>query len=71
MRFTLIIYFTFILSISLGQSISTPATLKIDTSYAYFQFHNSQLGKTFLRHFDQIQDDKVVFVHFGGSHIQA
>ena len=71
MRFTLIIYVTFILSISLGQSISTPASLKIDTSYAYFQFHNSQLGKTFLRHFDQIQDDKVVFVHFGGSHIQA
>ena len=50
---------------------SSPVELKIDTSFAYFQFYNPQLGKKFKDHFDGINNDKVVFVHFGGSHIQA
>jgi len=71
MRLVLFICFLYCISLVYCQSEPMPAVLKIDTSFAYFQFHNPQLGAKFSAHFDKIQEDKVVFVHFGGSHIQA
>jgi len=71
MKITLIIGLNFWVLLVLGQSEITPTNLKIDTSFAYFQYHNPKLGEKFLRHFENIQNDKVVFIHFGGSHIQA
>ncbi|MBM3161042.1 MAG: LysM peptidoglycan-binding domain-containing protein [Bacteroidetes bacterium] len=71
MRIILFISLNFWVSLVFAQSDIAPTALKIDTSYAYFQYHNPQLGAKLLQHFENIEKDKVVFVHFGGSHIQA
>jgi len=71
MRLALVLSCCFLGLLVFGQGSPSPDALKIDTSFAYFQYHNPDIGAKFLRHFDNITNEKVVFVHFGGSHIQA
>ena len=71
MRLALGLGYYFIGLFVYGQGSPTSDALKIDTSFAYFQYYNPDLGTKFLRHFENIANDKIVFVHFGGSHIQA
>ena len=40
-----------------GQGRQSPDALKIDTSFAYFQYHNPDLGAKFLRHFENIANE--------------
>ncbi|GHV68302.1 hypothetical protein FACS1894199_15320 [Bacteroidia bacterium] len=50
---------------------SVPSSLKIDTAYNYIQFYDSAVVKRFVAHFDNVEKDKLVILHFGDSHIQA
>jgi len=54
-----------------GQINNYPKALNIDTSYAYLQFYNNQVVKQFASHFQNVDKDKLVILHYGGSHIQA
>jgi lysophospholipase L1-like esterase len=45
--------------------------LGIDTSYCYLQFSDSTLAGRLASHFQNVDSDKVVIMHFGDSHIQA
>lgn len=51
--------------------LSYPNELKIDTSFAYFQFYQRDLGERLAKHFENSKNDKVVVFHYGASHIQA
>ena len=48
-----------------------PAGLKLDSSYNYIQFYSKEVAQKLISHFDNIPNEKLVFVHYGGSHIQA
>lgn len=50
---------------------SLPQELKIDSSFAYFQYYSDSTANRFAKHFSNVDKEKLVFVHFGGSHIQA
>ena len=50
---------------------SIPAELKIDSSFAYFQYYSDATAQRFAEHFYNTDKEKLIFVHFGGSHIQA
>jgi len=64
--------FVFFLSFSFAFTQgSIPAELKIDSTYGFLQFYDSSLAKKLVSHFDNIQQDKFVIFHYGGSHIQA
>ena len=45
--------------------------MKIDSSFAYIQGYSSKSLIAFKSHFDRVKEDKVVILHYGGSHIQA
>lgn len=57
--------------ISFGQKIETPPSLKVDTSLAFIQFYSNNTIKKLASHFENVNKDKLVFIHYGGSHIQA
>jgi LysM repeat protein len=48
-----------------------PAGLKLDSSYNYIQFYSKEVAQKLTSHFDNTSTEKLVFVHYGGSHIQA
>lgn len=48
-----------------------PIDLKIDSSYALIQGYDSVTLNRLKVHFEQVNKEKLVFVHYGGSHIQA
>ncbi len=54
-----------------SQKLDYPTSLNIDTSFAYMQFYSNQTVKKLASHFDNVGRDKMVFIHYGGSHIQA
>lgn len=54
-----------------GQNLEFPASLKVDTSYAYIQFYTNETIKKLSDHFENVNNDKLIFIHYGGSHIQA
>ncbi len=58
-------------SISFAQDLEIPSSLKVDTSFAYIQFYSNDAIKKLAQHFENIKNDKLVFLHYGGSHIQA
>ena len=62
------IFFLFILS---AQKQTVPPELKLDSSFAFLQYYSGTIAQRFLNHFKSADKEKVVFVHFGGSHIQA
>ena len=62
------IFFLFFLS---AQKQTVPAELKLDSSYAFLQYYSDTVAQRFLNHFKNTDKEKLVFVHFGGSHIQA
>ena len=59
-------------SISYGYAQSQlPVSLKIDSSFAYIQGYSQQSLQKLKSHFDKANQEKVVILHYGGSHIQA
>jgi len=48
-----------------------PAELKIDSSFAYIQGYSSETLSRLKLQFDAVGSNKLVILHFGGSHIQA
>lgn len=71
MRFLVPLIFLSLLSIGFSQNLDYPTSLKVDTSYAYIQFYSNETVKKLATHFDNVNQDKMVFIHYGGSHIQA
>ena len=45
--------------------------LNVDSNYNYIQFYSPEVGQKLLEHFTNSSNEKLVFVHYGGSHIQA
>ena len=45
--------------------------LNVDSNYNYIQFYSPEVGKKLQEHFTNVSSEKLVFVHYGGSHIQA
>ena len=54
-----------------GQEAEYPFVLKVDTSYSYIQFYSNDVIKKLATHFENLDKEKLVFLHYGGSHIQA
>jgi lysophospholipase L1-like esterase len=48
-----------------------PSALKVDTQYAKIQCYSNEALNTLSNHFDNVSKDKLVIIHYGGSHIQA
>ena len=48
-----------------------PAELKIDSSFAYIQGYSAETLSRLKHQFDVIDSNKLVILHYGGSHIQA
>lgn len=51
--------------------IQFPSALKVDTHYAKIQCYSNEALKNLSDHFENVSKDKVVIIHYGGSHIQA
>lgn len=71
MKFLNLFFFTFLSVSTFSQNLEYPTSLKVDTSYAYIQFYSNETVKKLATHFDNVNQDKMVFIHYGGSHIQA
>ncbi len=55
-----------------GQEVSSEINLlKVDTSYAFFQYHSLATAKRFADLFANANKKRVDLFHFGASHIQA
>ncbi|MDA0315783.1 MAG: LysM peptidoglycan-binding domain-containing protein [Bacteroidetes bacterium] len=68
----LIAALSFSMSQAKAQSIKEEIELlKVDTSYAYFQYHSLATAKKFSELFSNSKEKRVVIFHFGASHIQA
>ncbi len=64
--------FLFILSaFPLIAQITLPNALKVDTHYAKIQCYSNEALNTLSNHFENVSKDKLVIIHYGGSHIQA
>lgn len=48
-----------------------PLELKIDSNYAYLQAYTAGSLQKFQSLFNQVDSNKLVILHYGGSHIQA
>jgi lysophospholipase L1-like esterase len=48
-----------------------PAELKIDSSFAFIQGYSSNTLSRLKQQFDAVDSNKLVILHYGGSHIQA
>lgn len=73
MKNNLILGFLFLISrpFTIGQEITYPTALNVDLDYAYLQFYNNDQLKKIATHFENVDKDKLVILHYGGSHIQA
>ncbi len=71
MKFFISLVIFFALNTLLSQNLEFPSSLKVDTSFAYIQFYSNESIKKLSDHFENVANDKLVFVHYGGSHIQA
>ena len=72
-HFTFFFLFT-VLSINSHITAQTEVSLsdlKIDTLYRQINYYNLETAKKLKQYFDQLDSSKLVFFHFGGSHIQA
>ena len=49
----------------------TPASLRLDTQYSYFQFFSAETGCQLQEVFRKAQTDRAVIFHYGASHVQA
>jgi LysM repeat protein len=68
----LILFLVLPKSFVLGQEISSEVELlKIDTSYAFFQYHSLKTAEKFKKLFESTKENRLVFFHFGASHIQS
>lgn len=55
-----------------GQDVSSEIQLlKVDTAYAFFQYHSVETGNKFKKLFDESKEKRVVLFHYGASHIQS
>ncbi len=66
--------FFLLFTLSVKAQVTTDSLYKqlhIDTSYAYFQFTNPEVGNRFLTQFENVDSNELVIFHYGGSHIQA
>ena len=53
------------------QAQSNTEGLNVDSNYNYIQFYSPEVGQKLFEHFTNTSNEKLVFVHYGGSHIQA
>ena len=65
------LFFLFFLFVAHANAQPYPAGLKLDSSYNYIQFYSKEVAQKLTSHFDNTSTEKLVFVHYGGSHIQA
>ncbi len=65
------LFFLFFLFVAHANAQPYPAGLKLDSSYNYIQFYSKEVAQKLTSHFDNTSNEKLVFVHYGGSHIQA
>jgi len=65
------LFFLFFLFVAHANAQPYPAGLKLDSSYNYIQFYSKEVAQKLISHFDNTPNEKLVFVHYGGSHIQA
>jgi lysophospholipase L1-like esterase len=69
---SLIAALSFSMSEAKAQSIKEEIELlKVDTSYAFFQYHSLATAKKFSELLSNSKEKRVVLFHFGASHIQA
>ena len=69
---SLIAALSFSMSQAKAQSIKEEIELlKVDTSYAFFQYHSLATAKKFSELLSNSKEKRVVLFHFGASHIQA
>ena len=52
-------------------SQSYPEELNVDSNYNFIQFYSNEIAQKLLSNFKNTGTEKLVFVHYGGSHIQA
>lgn len=52
-------------------SQSYPEELNVDSNYNFMQFYSNDVAQKLLSNFKNTGTEKLVFVHYGGSHIQA
>ncbi len=71
MKFLILLSCTLLTVSAFSQKLDYPTSLNVDTSYAYIQFYSNETVKKLATHFDNVNQDKMVFIHYGGSHIQA
>ena len=71
MKNLILVFVLFIQSFFFAQNLDYPSILKVDTSFAYIQFYSNSTIKKLANHFENVNNDKLVFIHYGGSHIQA
>lgn len=71
MKLLLLLSSSFLAISVFSQKLEYPSSLKVDTSYAFIQFYSNETIKKLASHFDRVDQDKLVFIHYGGSHIQA
>jgi LysM repeat protein len=48
-----------------------PQSLNIDSNFAFIQGYSQATLSKLKSHFDRVKDEKLVILHYGGSHIQA
>ena len=48
-----------------------PPGLNLDSNFNFIQFYSPEVGKKIQDHFTNVTHEKLVFIHYGGSHIQA
>jgi LysM repeat protein len=66
-----LLFFIFFLFVTYVNAQPYPAGLKLDSSYNYIQFYSNEVAQKLKSHFENTSNEKLVFVHYGGSHIQA
>jgi len=70
-RSYLLSFFQLLVFTSFAQTIEVPSFLHVDSSQAFIQAYCPDVLQRLQAHFDRVSSEKLVFVHYGGSHIQA
>lgn len=71
MRFSLFFLLQLLGVTAFSQTIAIPSFLHVDSSQAFIQAYSPTVLQRLKSHFDNVPNEKLVVVHYGGSHIQA
>ena len=70
MKYILIVLLFFLIDNPLSAQSNTEG-LNVDSNYNYIQFYSPEVREKLQEYFTNVSSEKLVFVHYGGSHIQA